>query len=182
MSDNAFDTVRKIRHLPGLKLAATIDPTQISKRVKTAAQKMLRTGILTAGYRSKSRLLAEQLLNDAGRVAPVSANSWGVFISDAAILTKEAREQIVELVNAARLLEHASTTSGNSEYINERYDEMAKQVERTKIGKLHMHMYQPVIHQQIAEIVSACCTPLMVEIHNELANKLDTTEPFHINF
>ena len=52
MSDNAFDLVRKVRHLPGLQLTATIDPTQITKRVKTAAQQMLRSGVLSAGYRS----------------------------------------------------------------------------------------------------------------------------------
>jgi hypothetical protein len=180
MSDNAFDMVRKIRHLPGLTLTATLDPTQISKRVKTSAQKMLRTGILTAGYRSKSRLLAEQMLDDAGREAPVATQSWGVYIRDAAILTKEARAQIVELVEAARMIDLASDP--NNRYTNERYDSTLKAIKQTKIGRLNMSLYQPEIHQQIAEIVSACRTPLMVEIHNELANKLDTLESFHINF
>ena len=63
MSENAFDMVRKIRHLPGLQLTATLDPTQITKRLKNAAQKMLRTGILNGGYTSKARMLATQLLN-----------------------------------------------------------------------------------------------------------------------
>ena len=43
---NAFDMVRKIRHLPGINLKATIEPQHISKRVKNAAQKMLRSGVL----------------------------------------------------------------------------------------------------------------------------------------
>jgi hypothetical protein len=182
MSDNAFDMVRKVRHLPGLKLTATLDPTQITKRVKTAAQKMLRTGILTAGYRSKSRMLAEQLLSDAGREPTVSWNSWAVYIRDAAILTPEARVQIVELVEAARLIEHATAPRSNADGINSRFNLMAKQAKQTKIGRLHLNMYQPTLHQQIAEVVAACRTPLMVEIHNELADKLDSTEPFHINF
>jgi hypothetical protein len=182
MSDNAFDMVRKIRHLPGLQLTATVNPTHISKRVKTAAQKMLRTGSLSAGYRSKSRLLAEQLLKDAGREAPVSATKWGVCINDVAILTPEAREQLVELIGAAKLLEHANDSRNNADYINERYGRMASEAKRTKFGRLSMHMYHLVIAQQIAEVVSTCRTPLMVEIHNELADKLDSTEPFAINF
>jgi hypothetical protein len=40
MSDNAFDMVRKIRHLPGLQLTATLNPQLVSKRLKNAAQKM----------------------------------------------------------------------------------------------------------------------------------------------
>ena len=181
MSDNAFDMVRKIRHLPGLKLTATLDPTQVSKRVKTSAQKMLRSGVLTSGYRSKSRMLAEQLLSDAGRVAPASAVTWGAYVPDAAMLTNDAREQIEGLVNAAKLVEHASS-SPNNKHINERYDQMIKAIKTTRIGRLSFHTYQLELNMQIAEVVASCRTPLMLEIHNELADKLDSTEPFHINF
>lgn len=182
MSDNAFDLVRKVRHLPGLKLTATIDPTQITKRVKNAAQKMLRSGILTSGYRSKARMLAEQLLSDAGRAAPVVAVTWGAFITDAALLTPEARRQIEGLVGAAKLIDHASDPRGNAKHINERYAHMVKNLKTTKTGRLSFNTYQLEINMQIAEVVAACRTPLMVEIHNELADKLDSTEPFHINF
>lgn len=182
MSDNAFDLVRKVRLLPGLRLTATIDPTQITKRVKTAAQKMLRSGILTAGYRSKSRMLAEQMLSDAGRVAPVSAVAWGAFITDAALLTPDARTRIEELLNAAKVIDHASSSRDNAAYVNERYIRMRLDLKRTKIGRLMFHTYLTEINMQIAEVVSSCRTPLMVEIHNELADKLDSTEPFAINF
>ncbi len=182
MTDNAFDMVRKIRHLPGLQVTATLDPTKITKRVKTAAQKMLRSGVLTSGYRSKSRMLAEQLLSDAGRVAPASAVHWAVFIADAALLTNEAREQIKELIGAARLIDHANSNRDNAKYINERYDQMLKDLKTTRIGRVTFHTYQLEINMQIAEVAASCRTPLMVEIHNELADKLDSTEPFHINF
>lgn len=182
MSDNAFDMVRKIRHLPGLKLTATLDPTQVSKRVKTSAQKMLRSGVLTSGYRSKSRMLAEQLLSDAGRVAPVSAVTWVAFIADAGLLTNEARKQIKELIDAARLIDHASSNNGSNKFVNERYDRMLKDLKTTRIGRLSLNTYQLEINMQIAEVAASCRTPLMVEIHNELADKLDSTEPFHINF
>jgi hypothetical protein len=183
MTSNAFDMVRKIRHLPGLKLTATIEPQHISKRVKNAAQKMLRSGVLSNGYTSKSRMLAEQLLNDEGRKAPAQVTRWGMGIQDAALLTKEVRAQIAELIDAARMIEHATSThSGNDKYINERYDQMHRALKATKVGQLMFNMYQPAIHQQIGELVASCRTPLMVEIHNELAAKLDGTEPFTINF
>lgn len=182
MSDNAFDMVRKIRHLPGLQLTATLDPTQVSKRVKTAAQKMLRSGVLTAGYRSKSRMLAEQLLSDAGRVAPASAMTWAVYIPDAALLTNEARGQIEGLLNVAKLVEHSDASVANKALISERYVHMLRALKNTKIGRLSFSTYQLELNMQIAEVVAACRTPLMLEIHNELADKLDSTEPFRINF
>lgn len=183
MADNAFDMVRKIRHLPGLKLTATLDPTLISKRVKTAAQKMLRSGVLTSGYRSKSRILAEQMLNDEGRVAPVSSHAWGVSIADAALLTKEAREQIKELIGAAKLVAHAgSQEEYQTVHINEKYARMLTNLKTTRIGRLSFHNRQLDINMQIAEVVASCRTPLMIGIHNELADKLDSTKPFIINF
>jgi hypothetical protein len=178
---NAFDMVRKIRHLPGLKLTAIINPTQVTKRVKSAAQQMLRSGVLTNGYTSKSRMMAEQLLNDANREAPVSIQKWGVYITDAAILTKEARASISELLEAARMVEHTESTR-NAQYINERYDNIQRNLKTTKVGRLSFSTYQPELNQQIGEAVASCRTPLMVEIHNELAAKLDGTEPFAINF
>jgi hypothetical protein len=182
MTSNAFDMVRKIRHLPGLKLTATIEPQHITKRIKNAAQKMLRTGIVTGGYTAKSRMLAEQLLDDANREVPVYVAKWGVSIQDMALLTKEVREPIMELIDAARMVEHANGTEQSAPYINERYDLMRKQVKNTKIGRLSFSLYNPAIQQQVAELVASCRTPLMVEIHNELANKLDSTEPIEVNF
>ena len=182
MSNNAFDMVRKIRHLPGLKLTAIIDPTHITKRLKNATQKMLRSGIVTGGYTSKARMLAEQLLKDENREAPVFITKWGVFIPDAAILTPDVRGPIAELIDAARMIELASEPRSNPTYINDRYDHMKKQFKSTKIGRLSFALYQPAIQQQIGELVASCRTPLMVQIHNELADKLDGTEPFAINF
>jgi hypothetical protein len=180
MSNNAFDMVRKVRHLPGLQLTATIDPTQITKRVKTAAQQMLRSGVLSAGYRSKSRMLAEQLLSDVGREAPASWMPWAAYITDVALLTSEARDQIAELVEATRMIEFAD--SEHTTHINERYSRMLKELRTARFGRLHLSTYQREINKQIAEVVASCRTPLMVEIHNELADKLDSTEPFAINF
>jgi hypothetical protein len=182
MSENAFDMVRKIRHLPGLQLTATIHPMQITKRIKTAAQKMLRTGVVTGGHSSKSRMLAEQLVKDVGREVPVFVTKWGVFIPDAAILTAAVREPIAELVEAARMIELAADPRRNPTYVNERYDNMRKAIKKDRIGQISLNMYQPVLQQQVGELVASCRTPLMVEIHNELADKLDSTEPFAINF
>jgi hypothetical protein len=182
MTGNAFDMVRKIRHLPGLKLTATIDPTQVTKRVKSAAQQMLRSGVLTNGYTSKARMMAEQLLSDEGRDASVYVSKWGVVVTDMALLTTDVRGHITELIDAARMIEIASEPRSNPEYINQRYDQMKRQFKTTKIGRFSFNTYQPAIQQQIGEAVASCRTQLMIEIHNELAAKLDSTEPFAINF
>ena len=179
---NAFDMVRKIRHLPGINLTATIDPTRVTKRLKNATQKMLRSGVLVGGYTSKARMLAEQLLSDESRDAPVYVSKWGVVITDMALLTNDVREPILELIDAARMIEIASEPRSNPTYINDRYDHIKKQFKTTKVGRISYNIYQPVLQQQIGELVASCRTPLMVEIHNELAAKLDSTEPFAINF
>ena len=184
MSSNAFDMVRKIRHLPGLQVTATIDPTKISKRVKSVAQKMLRNGVLHGGYRSQSRLLAEQVLaeqvlDDSTHKAWATWTSWGVGFAPC-VLTASAREQITELICAARMVELANVDSSSAKFTHERYDHiLAALNERHRI---HMSIYQPTIHKQIAELVSACRSPELVNEHNALADRLDSIKPFRINF
>ena len=93
-----------------------------------------------------------------------------------------ARQQIEGLLDAAKLIDHASSSADNAKYINDRYAQMVKMLKTTRIGRLSLNTYQLEINMQIAEVAASCRTPLMVEIHNELADKLDSTEPFHINF
>lgn len=181
MTANAFDMARKIRHLPGIQVTATVDPKQISKRVKNAAQKMLRTGVLENGYTSTSRLLAEQLQATFGPPAVGSVAKWGAFISDTSILNKDGREQIAELLNASRVIEHANTRSNNGTYINERYDNMVKEIKNHRAGRLSFRAWDTNIYQQIMSVVSACRTPEQVAAHEALAAKLDSTEPIVIN-
>jgi hypothetical protein len=183
MSDNAFDMVRKIRHLPGLKLTATIDPQYITKRVKNAAQKMLRTGILSAGYRSQSRMLAEQLLDDAGVAPAASANSWAVRIYANEQLTKEARARLIEIANASRMVELASLSAGrDAKYLNERYETLMSGLRQRKAGAFSFHLHNTSLTAQAAEVVASCRTPEQVTAHEALAAKLDSLDPFAINF
>lgn len=179
MTANAFDMVRKIRHLSGLKLTAIIEPQHISKRVKNAAQKMVRTGVLEGGYSSKSRLLAEQLHDTFGQPAVGSATSWGAFISDMSMLTKDGRAQVVELLNASRVIEHANNQRNS--YINERYDHMVTAAKNTRAGRVSFNAYNKTMNLQIMELVSSFRTPEQVKAHEALAAKLDSTEPIIIN-
>jgi hypothetical protein len=181
MSKNAFDMVRKIRHLPGIRVTAVIEPLYISKRVKNAAQKMLRSGVLTGGYSSTSRMLAEQLLGDVGLSAAASNTKWGVRIRDLSRLTKDARAQVVEFVTAARMIELTTTDRNSNHYTNDRYDTMLKNLKKYDSGEVSFSIYQPALQAQIAEIVAACRTPEEVAAHGILADRLDRTQPFEIN-
>jgi len=180
MTANAFDMVRKVRHLPGLQLKATVDPTQISKRVKTAAQKMLRTGVLVGGYTSKSRMLAEQLQDTFGQPLVGSATNWGAFIRDMSMVPKAGRDQLVELINASRLIEHANSRPNNS-YINDRYDRMVNTAKNTRIGKVSFNAFNKDMNIQIMEFVGSLRTPEQVAAHAALADRLDDPKPFAIN-
>lgn len=183
MTNNAFDMVRKIRHLPGLKLTATLDPTQITKRVKTAAQKMLRTGVLTSGYASKSRMLALQMLDDANVEALASNTKWGVSLFCVDQLTTADRAQIVEFIEAARMIELADMASDKqAPYIHDRYTSIVAQFETHKGGRVSFSIYQRTLQTQITDLVSAGRTPEQAKAYEALADRLVGTEPFPINF
>jgi hypothetical protein len=177
---NTFDMVRKIRHLSGLNLTATIEPQHIPKRIKNAAQKMLRSGVLVGGYTSKSRILAEQMLDTYKQQAVGCATTWGAFPYEMAMLTDEAREQVKELLNASRLVEHASTPRSNADYINSRYAHMLDGLKRTE-GRYQFNAYNKVINAQIVGVLSTCRTPKQVKAHEALADRLDNPEPIVIN-
>jgi hypothetical protein len=146
MTSNAFDMVRKVRHLHGLKLTDTIEPQYISKRVKNAAQKMLRTGILTSGYRSQARMLADQLLGDAGISPAASANSWAVRIFSPTLLTEDARARIGELVEASRVIEIANLSAGRDDkYLNERYKLMLEEFQQSRVQPYAFRLYNASI-------------------------------------
>jgi hypothetical protein len=180
MSDNAFDMVRKLRHLPGIEVTAIINPAKITTRVKNATKKMLRSGVLVGGYMSKSRMLAEQLLKDAGVQAVASNTKWSTSVSDMSLLTRDDRAHLTVLLEAARMIELASEPR-NGSYINDRYTHILQQVKQQS-GRLSFSIYQPAIQMQIAEVVAARRTPEQVAAHEALAVKLDSTEPFAVNF
>ena len=180
MTANAFDMVRKIRHLPGLQLTATIDPNQITKRVKNAAHKMLRTGVLMGGHSSQSRLLAEQMQDTFNQPEVGRAHSWGAFITDASMLPDEGRAHLVELLNASRLFEHANNVTKNR-YINDRYDQMIVTVNERRAGRVSFGGYNKVINQQMLEMVSSYRTPERVKADEALADRLNNPEPIIIN-
>lgn len=176
---NAFDMVRKIRHLPGLQLKATVDPTQISKRIKNAAKLMLRSGVLVGGHSSQSRTLAEQVMDTFNQPAVGSATSWGAFVREMAMVPKAKREQLVELLNASRLIEHAN--GGNASYVNPRYDRMVEIAKTTRTGKVSFNAYNKAMNIQIMEFVSSLRAPEQVAAHAALADRLDDPKPFVIN-
>lgn len=177
---NSFDIARKITHMPGIKLEATIDPTLISVRVKKAAQKMICSGILNGGYRSTSRLLAEQLLKDSKLVACASATKWGVVMYSAK-LTHATKAQIKELILASRMIELATESSTVRQmYTSGRYDRTLKRL-MTETENVQLSIYQKDIAQQIAELIAATRTPEQVNAAKELAYQLDGTQPIKIN-
>jgi cobalamin biosynthesis protein CbiD len=177
---NAFDMVRKIRHLPGINLKATIEPQHISKRVKNAAQKMIRSGVLVGGYTSKARILAEQMFDTHHQQAVGSATTWSAVAYDMALLTKAGREHLVELTEAARLIAH--TQSRDAMSVNARFDELIARLGFAKRGRFVFYAGNDKnFHAQMLEVIAACRTPEHVKAHAALADRLDNPEPITIN-
>ena len=179
---NTYDIARKIAHMPGLQVEAWINPASISTRVKKMAQKMIRSGVLTGGYRSTSRMLAIQLMADACIGPSTSANKWGVTLYNAN-LTQDTKAEIINLLGAARMIEIANTPDGPSTqqtYTDRRYERTMEVVRRGR-GELSLQCYVLPIVQQIAELVAASRSESVVAACNKLADQLDDIEPIKAN-
>jgi hypothetical protein len=175
---NAFDYGRKITQMPGLQVEAWINPAGISPRIKKAAQKMIRSGILVGGYRSASRMLALQLMTDAQVKSTASYSKWGVSIHNA-VLTLDTKGEVVQLLEAARMVELATSKAGHNEYIDSRY-------KRAMSFDLHgnsitMACYVMSISKQIAEVVANTRSDSQIKVANALADQLDGIEPIKAN-
>jgi hypothetical protein len=128
-------------------------------------------------------MLAHQLLKDAHVEAVASNTKWGVRILAVPQLTKDDRAQIAEFINAARMIELADMASTKqASYIHDRYTSILTQFETHKGVHFSFNLYQPTLQSQIVDLISARRTPERVKAHEALADKLDSTEPFHINF
>lgn len=175
---NSYDYGRKITQMPGFRVEAWIDPTQISPRIKKSAQKMIRTGIMNGGYRSAARMLAGQLMKDARIGITASANKWGVSIYNA-VLTQDTKAEIIELLEAARMIEIAKAPESNHRHINERYKTAMTVCRRD--NSTHLSCYVIPIAQQIATIAAATRTPFIIAEANKLADQLDDVAPIKAN-
>ena len=168
---NGYDYGRKIMQMPGFKVEAWIDPTQISTRIKKSAQKMIRTGVMTGGYRSTARMLAKQLMDDARIVVSASYSKWGVVIFNAT-LTHDTKAEIINLLEAARMIEIAGKPESNHSYVTSRY-QRAMSMDIGHDRSVMMSCYVLSIARQIAEIAAASRTPFMTAEANKLADQLD---------
>lgn len=64
-----FESARKLR-LPGIRVTPAIHPNSISPRIKSMAQKMLRTGVLTGGWNAQSKRLARTIIESVDPTVP----------------------------------------------------------------------------------------------------------------
>jgi hypothetical protein len=176
---NTFDIARKINHMPGIKVEATIDPTLISTRVKKAAQRMIRSGILIGGHRSTARMLALQLLSDACIAVSAGTSMWGVTLYNAK-LTHATRKRIVELIDAAKMIEIATAETVRKGYVRDRYERTLHEL-NNPLPTMRLFVYVPGIAQQIAEVATEQRSAHAIAAANALADKLDGTEPIKAN-
>ena len=88
---NLYEEARKLR-LPGVRVTAAIYPQDISPRLKRMAQKMLYAGVITGGWSSTSKQLAEAVIEGADPSVPYVSlhRGHGVTIYNSTTLTDYA--------------------------------------------------------------------------------------------
>ena len=176
---NAYDYGRKITQMPGLQVEAWINPASISPRIKKSAQKMIRTGVMIGGYRGKARLLANQMLSDAGIEPSAHYHTWGVNIHNA-VLTDTIKAEVILLLQAARMIESAGQSEAKTAYIHARY-EKAMEFRKDRDGRIHLACYVAPIAVQIAELMATTRPASLIEAANRLADQLDDVAPIKVN-
>jgi hypothetical protein len=108
-----FEEARKL-HLPGIVVRAHIDPSRISPRIKSMAQKMLRAGVLTGGWQSQAKRLAVAVIEATDPTVPHirTPGTHGSTVYNSRPLTDYSRMD--ELIEANHMLKVLH--GGDAEY------------------------------------------------------------------
>jgi hypothetical protein len=184
---SAFDAVRDLR-TPGLVVGAVyIDPQKVSKRIKTATQRMLRNLTGTGGWSSKSLKLFEMLMRDYGQDTAWMSSWGGVYNIH---LTPQAlRDQWCEYLELSYTLQAAKGRFDGGANPNRARMNMEEAVERVRsgIGTYASHFsndtarcddaVQPLMLEAFRDLM----LPKHKAIGEALAARLDGTAPIPVS-
>jgi hypothetical protein len=186
-----LDVARKL-HVPGVsELVAFIEPTKLTNRTKLAAQRMIRAGALTGGYSSKTRKLADTLLDTYLKV-PVPMRMGGQC-TNLHTLPDEAKQKIRELADLAVTLAKMNDDTISKWYVSNAEDEASELLVALDGGRPRPHMddgsaaiyYQNTIVRdavmpQFNEVFDKCKTPEHLAALDVVARMLDQPHPIRI--
>lgn len=172
---NYYDVARMANTM-AMKTTVVLDPTLITVRVKNSIKKQLRSGFITAGWRSHAAKIAEALTHKLG--LPVTRVWWrGVQINNPSLDTRQYLLGLVEADWAAQLLERPHIAS--NQYYRKQYEQHLLYL-RGNTASFHLTFQSSAFAEQARDYMGQGMTAADREKIEKAIDLLDGTEPIHI--
>jgi hypothetical protein len=165
----------RITGMPGTETTVKLYPQRLGVRMRNNIIRMLENRVLTGGWSSKSRQIAQALAIDNG--LQVGSNNWnGLRVLG---LTAKAAPLIKEVVHAdwtAWLLEQPSYRNG---YYKEQHDKAMARIDAVD-QNFYITMHDKESIRKVVEILSDHTSQELKDKAKQVANLLRGTEPIHL--
>ena len=165
----------RITGMPGTETRVTLYPQRLGVRMRNSIIRMLENRVLTGGWSSKSRQIAQALAVNHG--LQVGSNNWnGLRVLG---LTPQAAPPIKEIVHAdwtAWLLENPSYRSG---YYKDQHDKAMESLDAND-QNFYITMHDKESIRKVIAILADHTSQELRDKSMQVANLLRGTEPIHI--
>jgi len=165
----------RITGMPGTETTVKLYPQRLGVRMRNSIIRMLENRVLTGGWSSKSRQIAQALAIDNG--LQVGSNNWnGLRVLG---LSTTAAPLIKEVVHAdwtAWLLEN---TSYRSSYYKDQHDKAMESIDAVD-QNFYITMHDKESIRKVIEILTDHTSQELRDKAKQVANLLRGTEPIHL--
>lgn len=176
MKDLNHNKLARYINTMAVHTSITIDPTQISVRIKNKLLKWLSVGAVDGGYRSDARKIGEMLMHSFD--LPITLAAWrGVGVR---VNRPDVAEKIIELLRAdwtAYKLEHGY---GDQGYYFKRFQEAAEELRQCAGDNVYLLVHHKQFVYSIRQLIAEHMTTDDRERIAQAMAALQGTEPIHI--
>ena len=165
----------RITGMPGTKTTVTLYPQTLGVRMRNSILRMIEKRLITGGYSSKARQIAEALSEKYG-LQVSTTNYVGVRVIG---MTAEAAPRVKELLQAdwaAWILEHPEYRAG---YYHSRHIQSMAAIDACE-PNFFLSMHDDVSIRKVCEILAEHTTPKLRDKSKQVADLLRGTEPIHL--
>jgi hypothetical protein len=165
----------RLTGMPGTQTAVTLYPQRLGVRMRNNVIRMIENRVITGGYSSKSRQIAESLVEKYG-LQVSTANYGGIRVLG---MSAEAAPLIKELLQAdwtAWILDNPNYRDG---YYHSRHIQSMAAIDACE-PNFFLFVHDDVTTRKVVEILAYHTSQELKDKAKHVANLLKGTEPIHI--
>ena len=165
----------RVTGMPGTKTTVTLYPQTLGVRMRNSVLRMIEKRLITGGYSSKARQIAEALSEKYG-LQVSTTNYVGVRVIG---MTADAAPRVKELLQAdwtAWILEHPEYRDG---YYHSRHIQSMAAIDACE-PNFFLSMHDNLTIRKVVEILAEHTTPELSGKTKKVADLLRGTEPIHL--